>query len=56
MNERPPTGYNRLTAAQAQTVDQACDRLEKAWRAGQRPVLETYLMCLNPPLRSCSAS
>jgi tetratricopeptide (TPR) repeat protein len=43
MNRRPPTGYEELSPALAQRVDAACDRLEKAWQAGQRPLLEEYL-------------
>jgi serine/threonine protein kinase len=43
MSQRPLTGYNGLTAALAQSVDQACDRLEEAWQAGQCPELEAYL-------------
>jgi predicted ATPase len=37
------TGYDRLGAALAQSVDEACDRFEEAWRAGQRPAIEDYL-------------
>jgi predicted ATPase len=43
MNQRPRTGYDQLTAALAQHIDAVCDRLEKAWQAGQRPRLEEYL-------------
>jgi tetratricopeptide (TPR) repeat protein len=32
-----------LSPAQARLLDQACDRFEAAWKAGQRPTLSTYL-------------
>jgi serine/threonine protein kinase len=40
----PPSGSRR--------VDQACDAFEAAWRAGQRPRLETYLDGAAGPERS----
>jgi WD40 repeat protein len=43
MNPRPRTGYDELTPALAARVDALCDRLEKAWQAGQRPLLEEYV-------------
>src|SRR5262249_7864026 len=43
MNQRPRTGYDELTPALAQRIDALCDRLEKAWQAGQRPLLEEYV-------------
>jgi predicted ATPase len=43
MNQRPRTGYDQLTPALAERIDAVCDRLEKAWQAGQRPLLEEYL-------------
>src|SRR5262249_13761129 len=43
MNAALQTGYERLGAALAQCVDEACERFEAAWRAGQHPVIEAYL-------------
>jgi serine/threonine protein kinase/WD40 repeat protein len=52
MTQRPPTGYDQLTPALAQRIDEICDRLEAAWRAGQRPVLEEYLAEVPEPAAS----
>jgi hypothetical protein len=45
------TGYEGLPAALARQLDEACDRLEKAWQAGQRPALEAYLGEVSGPER-----
>jgi predicted ATPase len=37
------TGYERLTSELAGRIDEACDRFERAWRAGGRPALEDHL-------------
>jgi serine/threonine protein kinase/tetratricopeptide (TPR) repeat protein len=44
---RPP-----LSPAHARQIDQACDRFEAAWKAGQRPRPEEYLAPANEPARS----
>ena len=40
-----PTGRdNRLDSTRiARDVDEACDRFEAAWRAGDRPLIEDFL-------------
>src|SRR5262245_28796979 len=41
-----------LTPAEARQVDQACDRFEAAWKAGQRPRPEEFLGPAAGPVRS----
>lgn len=41
-----------LTAAGARNIDQACDRFEKAWKAGKRPRLEEFLGAVGEPERA----
>src|SRR5262249_50800441 len=36
----------------AQRIDQACDRFEAGWAAGQRPRVEDYLETVPPPERA----
>jgi len=43
MSARAQTGYERLTPAQAERVDQLCDRFESVWQQGTAPELEPYL-------------
>ncbi|MCI0457355.1 MAG: protein kinase [Gemmataceae bacterium] len=45
------TGYERLTPAEAQRVDEQCDRFEGAWRNGQRLAVEDCLGAINGPGR-----
>jgi tetratricopeptide (TPR) repeat protein len=40
-----------LSPAEARHIDQACDRFEVAWKAGQRPRLEDYLGPAEDPVR-----
>jgi serine/threonine protein kinase/tetratricopeptide (TPR) repeat protein len=42
----------RLSPAEARQIDQACDRFEAAWKAGQRPRPEEYLAPASEPARS----
>src|SRR5262245_30262384 len=41
-----------LSPAEARRIDQACDRFEAAWKAGQKPRLEHYLHSCGEPERS----
>src|SRR5262249_37579469 len=44
-------GYERLGVDLAQCVDEACDRFEEAWGAGQRPAIEAHLGDVSGPAR-----
>jgi tetratricopeptide (TPR) repeat protein len=41
-----------LSPADARLVDQACDRFEAAWKAGQRPKPQEHLSAVTEPVRS----
>ncbi len=43
MSEPTPSSAGALPLSLEMRLDQACDRFEAAWRAGQRPSLEGYL-------------
>src|SRR5262245_61536445 len=43
MRGGPAMSPDSLPLSRKQRVDEACDRFEKAWRAGQRPHIEEYL-------------
>ena len=43
-----------LSPAEARQIDQACDRFEAAWKAGQRPHPEEYLGTAGEPERSAT--
>lgn len=52
MNERPSTEQRHLPWPLRQRVDQACDRFEAAWRAGEPPRIEPYLADSAEPERT----
>ncbi len=43
MNDDTSFKFDILTLSEAELVDQACDRFETAWRAGDWPCIEGYL-------------
>jgi eukaryotic-like serine/threonine-protein kinase len=43
--------FDVLTLSEAECVDQACDRFETAWRAGDWPCIEGYLDAVGEPCR-----
>ena len=45
-----------LSPSEARHVDQACDRFEAAWKAGERPRLEDYLGPAEDPLKRVEVS
>jgi hypothetical protein len=51
MNGDQPSGTGSLPLSLDQRVDEACDRFEKAWRAGQRPRIEDYVTEAPGPAR-----
>ncbi len=53
MSEDGLVGLTSLSATQADLVDRACDRFEMAWRSGERPQIEDYLVGLEGPV--CTA-
>jgi WD40 repeat protein/Flp pilus assembly protein TadD len=52
MSKRPRSGITALPAALAQRADQICDRFEAAWKSGQRPRIEDYLVDVSEPERT----
>jgi serine/threonine-protein kinase len=51
MNEDQLPGTRSVPLSLAEWVDEACDRFEGAWRAGQRPRIEDYLVEAPEPAR-----
>ena len=52
MSEPPPSGEETLSPSLQQYMDEACDRFEVAWKAGQLPRIEDYLGEASGPLRT----
>ena len=48
MNAPDPTDDDALTPAMVALMEQACDRFEAAWKAGERPVLDDFLSAIPP--------
>ncbi len=43
--------FDGLSLSEAELVDSACDRFERAWRTGEWPLIEGYLDAVNEPCR-----
>ena len=48
----PMTPIAGLPVAEMQQIDAACDRFEAAWRAGERPRMESFLRELSGPAQA----
>jgi serine/threonine-protein kinase len=51
MSSDTSTKFDLLTLSEAELVDQACERFETAWRAGDWPCIEAYLDAVAEPCR-----
>jgi hypothetical protein len=51
-NDAPWSGNESLPLSMAQRVDAACNRFERAWQDGHRPVIEDYLVEMSEPERA----
>src|SRR5437660_5897773 len=51
MSGPQPPGIGNLPGTRARSADQACDRFESAWKAGQHPRIEDHLAAVPEPER-----
>jgi serine/threonine protein kinase/formylglycine-generating enzyme required for sulfatase activity len=51
MRERPHSPSDTLSPSEVRRLEDACDRFEAAWNAGQRPHIEDYLAATTGPER-----
>jgi outer membrane protein assembly factor BamB len=52
MNKRSSPSSSPVPLSQAQRVNAVCDRFERAWQAGPRPLIEDFLGVTSEPERS----
>jgi WD40 repeat protein/tetratricopeptide (TPR) repeat protein len=52
MSDAPWPGNESLSLTMAQRIEVVCDRFERAWKDGHRPVIEDYLVEMPEPHRA----